>query len=613
MKILKGILIFLFVLILLAGIGLFVFVKTFNINKYKPQIAAALTEQIGRDVAIEGLAMDISLTKGLYAQMVGMKIAEDPQFGFGDFVNITAIKLKVDFMAFLTRREIVVSEVAIESPNISIIRDTNNVINAQKIGPAGAPAATSAASATAPAAASASGELPKFSMQTLVLTDGTVRFIDRTQNPPMDITLSQIRFTIKNFSLTDPFRFEGEAAVFNEIPNMNFSGQAGLDLKTQEVRLSFVEGSFDLDKIALNNLLTALPPLKPAGFKETPDGRISIQIPNMIAGPQGLTSLSLTGKLEGGRIVVESLPVPVEQINVAFSMDAKDLTVSEYSLKMADGTVSGNAKITDYQKAQGLSLKTSIAKISPASLIAQMPEGLVLEGSINGDMNITGSDLANPDLFLYSLNGGGQFSLKDGRLKDFNVLKVLLGRVQFLAGLIETVQTQVSEEYGQYLVRNDTVIREAKSDIKMTNGVIDLPNIVVLSDAFEANMNFSVDPKMNTKADGQVMIQSDLSKQLAEKAEAFEYLKGEDGRVLIPLTHYEGPLLSFKMMPNVKNVAASAIKTEGTKQLDKVLDKVFGPEEPAAPNPDGTPAPAENGSPERQMIKGVLDNLLNKF
>ena len=71
MKILKIILFSFVVLIFLAVIGLFVFLKTFDVQKFKPQIVKSASDALGRQVDFSGIALKVSLRDGI-APSIGL-------------------------------------------------------------------------------------------------------------------------------------------------------------------------------------------------------------------------------------------------------------------------------------------------------------------------------------------------------------------------------------------------------------------------------------------------------------------------------------------------------------------------------------------------------------
>ncbi|MCC6758246.1 MAG: AsmA family protein [Candidatus Omnitrophica bacterium] len=602
MKFLKGLVITVIVLFVLVFAGAYIFLKSFDINKYRAQIATEVGKQVGRTVAIEKLGLNLSLFSGVYAEAQGFKISEDPVFGQGDFLSVGSVQLNVDVMAYLSRREIVVSKVVVSGLDVKVVRDAQGVMNVQKIGPA--PVAVAEGQPAAPAASAAAPAIPPFSVQRISIENGTVMFTDNAMAPPMQIAVSHIDFNVKDFSLQKPFGFEGQAAVLGGTSNVSLKGQAAIDMATQQVQLSGIEVVFDLAKLAVADLVKAVPSVEAAGLTDI-QGKISIQVPSLTAGAQGLGALAMNGKFQDGKVMTKMLPLPVEKINADFIADEKDFTVSQYSLQLSTGVISGTAKITDYMKTMGLSAQVKVDALPAGALVSNLPEGMKLVGTANAELSISGQNLAAPDLFLSSLNGSGMFEVKDGKIENFNVLKTVLGRIEIIPGLAAAVEASIPEKYREEFTLNETIFQKAGSSIQITNGVVNMPDMQILSNLFEAGLQIKADAKLNGKVSGKVMIPADLSASLASQADALNYLKDSDGRITISLTSFEGPLASMKVMPDVKELGKVAIKGEGKRQLGNFINKALGVENAPAPQ-EGEPAVA---NPGEEIIGGVLDKI----
>ena len=604
MKVLKIFVIAVFVLIVLAFVGTYIFVKNFDINKHKDTLALEIGKQLGRNVEIASMDLNVSITKGIYAEVRGLTISEDAVFGKGHFATLGAAQLNVDVMAYLSKREIVISKIIIDALNVNIIRDQIGSINVQKIGPVPSDKVnTAAASSPATAIASSSAPaIPDFSVRTITISNGTILYKDKGQNPPMQIPISHVDITITDFSLSKPFAFDGKLALFGGEKNVDVSGQASISVADQSVKITSFVTEVYLAKLKIADLVNAVPALAPMGLKENLEGKVTIEIPSLSAGASGLGSLVLNGKLQGGKIVTALLPVPIEKVSADFSANAKDFSANQFSLQLRTGIVSGKAMITDYLLSQGLVLDVKVKEMPLASLVSGLPEGMTFGGALEADAHITGEGLADPNKFLNSLNGSGKFDVKDGKLENFNVLKVILSRIEFIPGLATIVETNMPQQYKESFVRNDTIFQKINSSLQITDGVFNMPDMQVVSDLFEADMKISANSKLVGTVAGQVKLPADLSEYLASKTQPLGYLRNSEGRIVMPLTSYEGPLTSLKIFPDVKSLGKAALEGEGRNQVNKLLNKVL--------KTDGTLSTGtEEGAQPDQIINGVLDKI----
>ena len=68
MKILKILLIVFVFLLVIGAVALFIFLKTFDINRYKPQILTVMNSALGRSMDFENLTLQFSLNSIIYQQ-----------------------------------------------------------------------------------------------------------------------------------------------------------------------------------------------------------------------------------------------------------------------------------------------------------------------------------------------------------------------------------------------------------------------------------------------------------------------------------------------------------------------------------------------------------------
>src|SRR3990167_5040057 len=92
-NVIKVILIIFFCLILLGLIGGYVFLKNFDIKKYKTQIMAKAGESLGRSVNFSDIDLRVSLKEGVRFNLKDLTISEDVNFGKADFVKVKELSV----------------------------------------------------------------------------------------------------------------------------------------------------------------------------------------------------------------------------------------------------------------------------------------------------------------------------------------------------------------------------------------------------------------------------------------------------------------------------------------------------------------------------------------
>jgi hypothetical protein len=78
--------------------------RTLISRNTSPQIVEAVSQALDRVVDFKNIDLIVSMNQGVQLHVTGLSIAENPQFGTDQFVNIQEIDARVDILAFVTSR-----------------------------------------------------------------------------------------------------------------------------------------------------------------------------------------------------------------------------------------------------------------------------------------------------------------------------------------------------------------------------------------------------------------------------------------------------------------------------------------------------------------------------
>jgi hypothetical protein len=71
---------------------------------------------------------------------------------------------------------------------------------------------------------------------------------------------------------------------------------------------------------------------------------------------------------------------------------------------------------------------------------------------------------------MKSIVGDGSFDVKDGKLKDLNVLKAVLDKISFIPNFSSSIVANLSESYQAKLNSPDTAINKVSGTFTLTGG-----------------------------------------------------------------------------------------------------------------------------------------------
>ena len=116
------------VLLIVAAIALPFLI---NVNTFRPQIESRMSEALGRPVKVGNLSLSL-LSGGVGADE--LSIADDPKFSNAPFIKAKSLKVGVEMLPLIFSKQINVTEVVINEPEITLLRNQAGVWNFSSLG-----------------------------------------------------------------------------------------------------------------------------------------------------------------------------------------------------------------------------------------------------------------------------------------------------------------------------------------------------------------------------------------------------------------------------------------------------------------------------------------------
>jgi hypothetical protein len=577
MKVLKIVLIIFITLIILLTGGLFIFLKTFDLNKYVPQITEQAKKALGREVKIGRADLGFSFARGIALNVRDVVIADDARFSDKPFFSVDHVDVGLDVGALILAQKLQLTEVVIESPKIRIIRSREGAINAATIA-ASAPAPAN----TVPDEQRAAAAMPALLVKDIKVTGAELTYIDGMFSPELGVQINKIDIGVHDFSLTSFFDVTVNAAVFSSVQDLAVNARVQLDLLKTMVRIAPLKVSFDLAKIEAGRLNKELPMLVSLGFKQA-GGVLSITAPEIVAGAKGVEGLKAQIVFEKGMLAASVVPVAVEDIVIKADVDEKQADIKTFSMVVAGGAVNGNALVVNYLTVPVVSAVVNAQGVDVKRLLASYNLPVSIKGKVEAVVNLKFSGVT-PEEVMSSLDGDVKGGLKDGVLENVNLLALGLGNIPMLPGLLDSVTPSLSPESQEEVRKGVTVLQSCNVQARMSGGVVQLDAVDLATRDLLAHAQGTVDLKADMDVKADIRMAQDLSERLANSVKELSVLKDEQGRIYIPLG-INGPIAKPKVMPDVEYLTKKLIAASGGEALQKVLgtpevseavDAIFG-------------------------------------
>ncbi len=266
------------------------------VNQFRPTIEEKASAALGRKVDVGNLSL--SLFSGSLAAD-NLSIADDPKFNKSPFLTAKSIKVGVELMPLILSKELNITGITIDNPEVTLIRSSGGEWNYSSFG---ASAAKSHGKQEPPSGKSSSSA-NEFSVQKLALNNGRIN--TGSTNSPKRSTYDKVDLTASDVSLTTKF----PVTLAANLPgggNLKLEGTAG-PLDQENTALTPVTA-----KLTVNDLnLAATGFLDPsAGLGGLLDLNANIASQNAEAHVSGTAKLSKALLVAGGSPA--STPVNVD-------------------------------------------------------------------------------------------------------------------------------------------------------------------------------------------------------------------------------------------------------------------------------------------------------------
>ncbi len=222
-----------------------------NVNSFRPQIESSLSSALGRPVKVGNLSLSI-LSGSVEADQ--LSIADDPKFSSAPFIQAKSLQVGVELMPLIFSKQLNVTHLTIEHPEIALLRDRDGVWNFSSLG--------NQSAQPAKAAEKTSGAPANVHVAKLDLTDGSVT-LGSTTGKRKPIVYDKVTITMRNFSFASAFPVSASVGLPGG-GSLEIDGTAG-PINSTDTALTPVQGKVALKKLDLAQSAIVDPELGIAG------------------------------------------------------------------------------------------------------------------------------------------------------------------------------------------------------------------------------------------------------------------------------------------------------------------------------------------------------------
>jgi AsmA protein len=401
-----------------------------NVNSFRPQIESRLTEGLGRPVKVGNLSLSL-LSGGVGAD--DLSIADDPKFSNTPFIKAKSLKVGVEMIPLIFSKQLNVTEIVIDQPEIVLLRNQAGVWNFSSLGSQTEPKSKPAEKSSAPG---------NFSVGKLELSDGKISFgsIPAKRKP---IVYDKVDITLRNVSPTTAFPVTASVGLPGG-GNVKLDGTLG-PLNAADVSLSPLKAKLAINKLDLSQSAMVDPALGITGSADfdgsvTSDGRTA-----KTNGTLKATSLKLVPKGgPSGRPIQVQYTLEHNLVTQSGRLTQGDVAMGKALAKLT-GTYESRGETTFVRTklvGEGMPVDELVAVLPAVGVI--LPSGSQLKGgTLSLDLDSVGP--------LDKLVTTGAVKMSNSQLAGFN-----------LGSKMSAIAALAGKQTG-----NDTSIQNLSSDVRV--------------------------------------------------------------------------------------------------------------------------------------------------
>jgi len=507
MKVLKILLLAVVAVVALVALAITVVVTTFDPNKYKPEIAAAVKDKTGRTLAIEGnLGLTFFPSIGV---AVGKASLSEPNSS-RIFARVEQAEISLALWPLLSK-QVVVDRVILSGLALDLVQRKGGKSNFEDL--AGAAGSTPAGPKPVPKRGAMRLDIAgielrssavswrdessgnQFKASVTELKTGRIASgvpgklslsarLEATQ-PKADLQIKlsggyRLDLEKQSLALSGLDLRISEAAAGSKDPPTSLQGDVEFDLAPQAIRFDLSVDQLDLDRV--------LPPPAKAGASAaargspgggTPPAATSASGPEEPIDLSALKGLNLKGGLKIDRLVASN--VKLEKVNLGVQAAGGRIEVNPLSASLYQGNLTGSASVNAHTNR--FSMKGQLGGVAIGPLLRDALNNDLLEGRGNVALDVqTGG--ATVSAMKKALSGNASLALRDSGLKGVN-LGELLRKARALRGsnppaeqgATPTERTDFTELGASFVIRNGVAHNEdlsAKSPLLRLAGSGDI-------------------------------------------------------------------------------------------------------------------------------------------
>ena len=464
-----------------------------DLNQYQAQYRPIIEEALNRKITLKGIRLTILPRIGV--RVAGFTVMDDPAFSTGPFASLTSLDVGVKLRPLLNKR-VVVEEVALRDPVITVIKNAQGVTNTSTLGKKGPPKPETGVKIPPPPKAEGPLHiLTLLAVDRIAVTGGKLTYHDQSPAQPAEHVLQNLEVLLQSIGLGQTPTLHMSTTVLPLNLPIKIDGEAGplketLDIETIDLVIM-------LGKIALTV----------KGSDIGGDLKLAITSPSV-----NTADMPVTLPLKK--------PIEAKDLKIAAEVKGPQSRLENLSVNLFGGQLTAQGGLTSGPPSPPFDGKVAIQGVQLGPLMEAVGTDKVsISGTAAMELAVRGAGFSMPDL-TKALEGPGRFQIKDGKIEGVNLLKEAMALLKAVG---------ISQGAG-----NATVFSTIEGNIAIKKGIITVERMLMDSHDFQTTANGTVgfDKTLNLKAN--LNLSEALSKSIIGASPTAKFAMS-GGRMSVPM------------------------------------------------------------------------------
>jgi len=503
----KKLFLVLFFIFVIAAIGLFVFILTLDVNRFKPVLGEKIEEAIQKNIKLGNISVGIFPPVTINVNAISVK---DFEKTWDDaLLEAGSLNARVKILPLL-RKDIEIERLLVRDMDILLRDDV-------KIG----------------------------------ITEAVLKNISLYGPININAKLSLFGRGAENIIVTGLLYPEVETKT----PFIK-----NLELDIDMSRIDLISGLEALGQKKLSREFTG----------KDLEGNLTITSEKLYLDLGKIYDSNLYLDLSKGKMEIPFIKEGFKDIKLKARMKKRDMIIEKLTGVIAGGSLSADGEVENVLFRQAWDLDLSLKKIDISRILPDTDPGRpTFKGRFDIGIDVSGSGFSQ-DKLLSSLRGKGDIDIYDAVLMNMNLLESALSKLDMLPGIVSKLKRHVPNYYKDVLKQNYTSFKPIKARFELRNGSLFFKDVLIESDGFylKGDASLGFDRVLRVQAD--LFIPKDLSGAFIDVADEFAYLQNNQGMITMPLV-IRGKLPDISVMPDMEYVIKRLAVSKGQELLESIF------------------------------------------